>query len=682
MSDLYLDNCPNLTSINVSLFNSNFTSLNGILYDKKGAEIIRCPEGFSGNVVIPNTVAAIGFDAFANCIKIKSIDIPASVKSIGDGAFANCSALKSIAIPALVTNIGSYAFWNCTGIQSVVIPSSIQNIDSYAFAGCTSLASLKFNGNAPDLDGKRENFSSYSQFLLDFNSNLKVGFNGWTLGWDNIYGGLFTQVNQTYCQGNDSPLPPKPVQETVYSLSDATLSVEPTPGLLFAWFTQPSGGAAITNGLTFKSRSTSNMVYYVESVNTNTLCRSLTRTRINLIIDAPPLSPAQFTYITNNNQISIAKYTGSKSELVIPAVVNGQPVTSIGNSAFRDCTGLTSVTIPNSVTSIGDDAFWACTGLTSVTIPNSVTSVGNSAFTGCTGLTSVTIPNSVTSIGRSAFWGCTGLTSVTIPNSVTSIESGAFYGCTGLTSVTIPSSVTSIGSFAFSDCNRLTSVTIGNSVTRIQNGAFGGCSGLKSVNVDANNPAYASVDGVLFNKKGSVLVGYPAGKTGFYTIHNSVTSIGDFAFKDCTGLTSVTIPNSVTSIKDYAFYGCTGLQGVYFLGNPPSLGANPAFSGATAVTVYYLPGTTGWNAIYAGRPTKQWSALEQISLSNVGVKNGGFGFAIAGFPDIPVIIEAATNVNQTVWTPVSTNTLIGGVAFFIDPDWQEISSRLYRLRIR
>ena len=107
-----------------------------------------------------------------------------------------------------------------------------------------------------------------------------------------------------------------------------------------------------------------------------------------------------------------------------------------------------------------------------------------------------------------------------------------------------------------------------------------------------------------------------------------------------------------------------------------------AFSGVTAATVYYLPGTTGWNGIFAGRPTKQWSALEQISLSNVGVKNGGFGFAIAGFPDIPVIIEAATNVNQTVWTPVSTNTLIGGVAFFIDPDWQEISSRLYRLRIR
>jgi hypothetical protein len=211
----------------------------------------------------------------------------------------------------------------------------------------------------------------------------------------------------------------------------------------------------------------------------------------------------------------------------------------------------------------------------------------------------------------------------TIPNSVTSIGNSAFLLCTGLTSVTIPNSVTSIGDSAFNSCTGLTSVTI----------------------------------------------------------PNSVTSIGKSAFNGCTGLTSVTIPNSVTSIGNYAFRGCSGLQGVYFLGNPPSLGTD-AFVGATAATVYYLPGTTGWNAIFAGRPTKQWSALEQISLSNVGVKNGGFGFAIAGFPGIPVIIEAATNVNQTVWTPVSTNTLIGGVAFFIDPDWQEISSRLYRLRIR
>ena len=135
-------------------------------------------------------------------------------------------------------------------------------------------------------------------------------------------------------------------------------------------------------------------------------------------------------------------------------------VTSIGDSAFYNCTGLTSVTIPNSVTSIGESAFYNCTGLTSVTIPNSVTSIGYMAFAGCTGLTSVTIPNSVTSIGEGAFYFCTGLTSVTIPNSVTSIGTYSFYGCSSMTSITIPNGVTSIGSSAFYGCNALTSVTI------------------------------------------------------------------------------------------------------------------------------------------------------------------------------------------------------------------------------
>ena len=187
---------------------------------------------------------------------------------------------------------------------------------------------------------------------------------------------------------------------------------------------------------------------------------------------------------------SSSKYSGN---VVIPESVtyNGKTysVTSIGEKTFENCSGLTSVTIPNSVTSIGNYAFRYCSGLTSVTIPNSVTSIGNQAFVDCSGLTSVTIPNSVTSIGNYAFNGCSGLTSVNIfdlaawcnisfsgtyanplyyahhlflngeeikdlviPNSVTSIGNSAFYGCSGLTSVTIPNSVTSIGERAFYKC--------------------------------------------------------------------------------------------------------------------------------------------------------------------------------------------------------------------------------------
>ena len=222
------------------------------------------------------------------------------------------------------------------------------------------------------------------------------------------------------------------------------------------------------------------------------------------------------------------KYEG---DITIPSFVKINDtefsVTSIGNSAFEDCNGLKSVTIPNSVTSIGDYAFkWS--GLTSVTIPNSVTSIGGGSFDNCSSLTSVIIPNSVTSIGEAAFELCNGLTSVTIPNSVTSIRRATFCKCRGLKSVTIPNSVTSIGEYAFSDCSGLTSVTIPNSVISIENGAFSGCSGLTSV-----------------------------------TIPNSVTSIGAVAFSKCSGLTSVTIPNSVKSIGDYAFGSCPNLENVY-----------------------------------------------------------------------------------------------------------------------
>ena len=195
----------------------------------------------------------------------------------------------------------------------------------------------------------------------------------------------------------------------------------------------------------------------------------------------------------------IAKSSGKYSgEVVIPESVefNGisHSVTSIGDNAFDDCFGLTSVTIGNSVTSIGSSAFSYCFGLTSVTIPNSVTSIGDHAFSGCDGLTSVTIPNSVTSIGNSAFSGCDGLTSVTIPNSVTSIGAWAFSNCSGLTSVTIGSGVESIGWCAFSDCSGLTSVTIGSGVESIGRSAFINCPELLDVYCYAEKVPYTVSD--------------------------------------------------------------------------------------------------------------------------------------------------------------------------------------------
>ena len=176
-----------------------------------------------------------------------------------------------------------------------------------------------------------------------------------------------------------------------------------------------------------------------------------------------------YYYLYSDNALVTSNPNQYSGSVVIPEKVTYESVeysvTSIGNSAFWDCSGLTSIEIPNSVTSIGYNAFSNCSGLTSVTIPNSVTSIGDGAFYYCSGLTSVTIPNSVTSIGYNAFYNCSSLISVTIGNSVTSIGSGAFSNCSSLTSITIPSSVMSIGESAFTACSGLTSVSVENGNT-------------------------------------------------------------------------------------------------------------------------------------------------------------------------------------------------------------------------
>ena len=234
-----------------------------------------------------------------------------------------------------------------------------------------------------------------------------------------------------------------------------------------------------------------------------------------------------------------------------------------------------------SVTSIGDNAFRDCSGLTSVTIPNSVTSIGDGAFAFCSGLTSVTIPNSVTSIGEGVFFGCTGLTTMTIPNSVTSIGDSAFSGCSSLTTVTIPNSVTSIGKYAFHNCSGLTSVTIGNSVTTVGKYAFADCSGLTSVVVDKNNGTFDSRDNcnaIIETSTNKLVVGCKNS-----IIPNSVTSIGEYAFYHCSELTSVTIPNSITSIDKASFYGCEGLTSVTIPNSVTSIG-DSAFSGCSGLT--------------------------------------------------------------------------------------------------
>ena len=264
---------------------------------------------------------------------------------------------------------------------------------------------------------------------------------------------------------------------------------------------------------------------------------------------------AQVTY---NESAPADSYSSSYSGAVtIPQVVTFEgkeyTVTSIGEEAFFENIGLTSVTIPNSVKGIGDKAFYGCSALTSVTIPNSVTTIGEGAFSGCNALTAINIPGSVESIGMGAFSSCNALSSIIVDkdnavydsrngcNAIVMIANNMLVaGCKG---TIIPNTVTGIGACAFYGCQSLTSITIPNSVRTIGLNAFALCLGLSSVNIPS-----------------------------------SVITIGRGAFMLCSSLSSVTINGANTSIMSYAFDGCNSVASVKILSQTPPAIDNMTFA--------------------------------------------------------------------------------------------------------
>ena len=516
------------------------------------------------NVSIPQSVVTIGTGAFFGCDSLERVVIPQGVKTIEEAAFANCQKLKTVSIPKSVTEIGDWAFVDCGKLDSVKIPKSVDRISKGTFACCKTLSNLEISKSVRsiadsafigcvDLDSvmipKSVNsvgadaFNRTEHYLsdIDFQTESKKR------------GGKETTVRHVVCSQYADWIVNKRYdikkdtwtesrikntgKETTVIVPDSKYDrwkkvFEKCPKVKVAGAKQQSQKGS-------ELSATRNATV----VDTCIVNRDGDTIWYNLDMEA---KTASVTY-KGKDRYSNNKYSGS---ITIPKKVkcNGEKyrVTAIGRSAFLNCAGLTSVTIPSSVTTIGEETFMYCTSLTSVTIPNSVTTIGKSAFAYCKGLTCVTLPNSVTTIGELAFGG-SGLTSVKIPNSVTTIGEAAFWYCKSLTSVTIPNSVTTIGKSAFSRCSGLTSITIPNSVTTIGDAAFAECTGLTTITI----PNSVTTIGYA--------VFWGCSSLTSVTIPTSVTTIGGSAFEKCAGLTSVTIPNSVTSIGVCAFLGCSRL---------------------------------------------------------------------------------------------------------------------------
>jgi len=534
-------------------------------------------------------ITITGYTGSGGVLAITNVINGLPVTSIGAYAFEGNASLTNITIPGSVIDIGYSAFEECYGLSNVTMSAGVSNISSYAFYYCEALGSVTIP-----------------------NTVVNIGY------------GAFAYT----------------------ALTNVTI---------------PASTTFIDNW-TFAE------------------CRNLT----NITVDpSNPVYSSLAGVLFDKNRTTLLQYpNGNSGSYTVPT-----GVLSIGYEAFVDCSNLSNVTMSAGVSNISQYAFENCDNLTSITIPNTIVSIGYGAFTD-TALTNVTIPASTTFIDTRAFGDCYNLTNITvdpsnpaysslagvlfdknqlsllqypngkvgsytIPSTVTNIGNSAFEDCSNLSNVTISANVVTIGDSAFQACRSLTNVFIPASVTSIGSYAFFYLYNLPAFTVDSANPAYSSLEGVLFDKNQRTLVECPPGKAGSYTIPSSVTSISYQAFVSCANLTSITIPASVTTIGNYAFdecynlasvnilanttsipngtfqycyqlanvtipasvtslgqnafYYCTNLSGVYFSGaNAPASIGSSAYYNDTNLTNYYLAGATGFGATYGGRPTAVW----------------------------------------------------------------------------
>ena len=536
--------------------------------------------------------------------------------SIGVYAFSGCTAMTSAIIPSAVTNINNYAFSNCSGLTEITCNATTAPTigGNNTFYGVPQYGTLnypdgsdysqwlsknsyylgfyKWNETAPVLlvtcvydvtstttPTKLYNRLSYigtgfSEIIID-GVSIGTGSTGYTFNTIDKHTVVFKLKNSLLHFGafeNCDSLISVELSDSVTSID--SYAFEKCYNLTTITF--GSGFTDIGNYAFSGCTGLAEIVIpdSVTSIGSSafTYCTGLTSIELGsgltsignqaftscYNLESIVVSSGNATYDSRNN--SIIETNTNKLILGCKNTIIPNTVTSIGEYAFYYCTGLTSIDIPDSITSIGNQAFNNCSGLTGeLVIPDSVTSIGSSAFAYCSGLTSLELGSGLTIIGYNAFSYCYGLRGeLVIPDSVTSIGNSAFSGCGKLTSLKLNSGLTIIGDYAFTSCSGLTGeLVIPDSVTSIGYRAFYRCYNFNSIVVSAGNTAYDSRNGsncLIETSGNTVLLGCKNS-----VIPNTITSIGDSAFRDCRGLTSIDIPDSVTSIESSAFHSCAGL---------------------------------------------------------------------------------------------------------------------------
>ena len=483
--------------------------------------------GYAGNsatCVIPDEihgkkVTRIGNSAFKDRTELTSVTIPDGVTYIVDCAFFGCTSLETVTIPNSVINICSSAFYNCTSLKEVTIPASVTYIGDEAFGYYSDIDGSEIK----KVDGFKINYvkNTYGHYYAtkngfsDEDCLLTNELDDGTLEISNYAGNSATYEIPGEIDGKKVVRIGDSAFINCTELTSVTIPDSVTDIRWRAFYNCVSlKSVTIPKSVTYIDNYAFGYYYDSDSFET----KKIDGFKINYVKNTYGHMYAlkngftdEACLLTNeldDGTLEITKYVGNSATCVIPSEINGKKVTEIGDSAFKGCTELTSITIPDGVIGIGNNAFSGCTSLETVTIPASVTYVGNSAFYGCTSLKSVTVPESVTYIGGYAFAECYSLKYADIPANVTGIGASPFYNCRSL----------------------------------------------ENINTDEANKWYTTVDGVLYDKDKTELINYPAGKKdSSYVIPEGIRTIREKAFYGCLNLCELTIPDSVTEIESGAF---------------------------------------------------------------------------------------------------------------------------------